>query len=164
METLAQDALQQAFDDQPLFKDKVWRLSPEPWNLTPAQAEALCDIGQACLEFYRAQERLYRFACEGRNLLRNSKLDASWVLEYLDRGKPKALIEHSRQSLLKNSHPMIIRPDVLQTEDGFVLTEMDAVPGGIGLTAYLNQVYGDVFPDTIGAGNLMPEAFYRSVA
>ena len=36
---------------------------------------------------------------------------------------------------------MVIRPDVILTEEGFVITELDSVPGGIGLTAWLNETY-----------------------
>ncbi len=31
----------------------------------------------------------------------------------------------------------------VRTDEGFVLTELDSVPGGIGLTAFLNRLYGD---------------------
>ena len=37
--------------------------------------------------------------------------------------------------------PPVLRPDLLLTEDGFALTELDSVPGGIGLTAFLNRLY-----------------------
>ena len=37
--------------------------------------------------------------------------------------------------------PRVIRPDILLTENGFSITELDSVPGGIGLTAWLNQTY-----------------------
>jgi len=162
--TLSYDALRQTFKEQTLFKDKVWRLSPEPWPLTEEQYDELLDIGQACLEFYRAQERLYRFAVEDRNLLRNRELKAPWVAEYLDRGKPDELIKHARHRLLERSHPLVIRPDLLLTGDGFALTEMDAVPGGIGLTAFLNSTYGSLFPDVIGADNSMSELFCRAIS
>ena len=38
----------------------------------------------------------------------------------------------------------MIRPDLLITEHGFSVTELDSVPGGIGLTAWLNQTYSKV--------------------
>ena len=31
--------------------------------------------------------------------------------------------------------PTVLRPDLLLTDEGFVMTELDSVPGGIGLTA-----------------------------
>jgi len=163
-DTLHYDALRKIFKNQSLFKDKQWRLSPEPWQLTQVEYDQLLDIGQACLEFYRAQERLYRFAAEDRNLLRNQKLKAPWVVEYLDRGKPPSLIDHARHSRIERSHPLVMRPDLLLVEDGFALSEMDSVPGGIGLTAFLNNVYADVCPNVIGADDSMSELFYRAVS
>jgi hypothetical protein len=42
--------------------------------------------------------------------------------------------------------PRVIRPDLMLTEKGFAITELDSVPGGIGLTAWLNQTYSNVLP------------------
>jgi hypothetical protein len=42
--------------------------------------------------------------------------------------------------------PRVIRPDVLLTETGLNLIELDSVPGGIGLTAWLNQTYSQLAP------------------
>ncbi|WP_197742190.1 hypothetical protein [Nitrospira sp. KM1] len=39
--------------------------------------------------------------------------------------------------------PSVIRPDVIPTSDGMVITELDSVPGGIGLTACLSHLYAD---------------------
>jgi hypothetical protein len=38
----------------------------------------------------------------------------------------------------------VIRPDILLTENGFSITELDSVPGGIGLTGWLNQTYAAI--------------------
>src|SRR5258706_6705245 len=46
-----------------------------------------------------------------------------------------------RSPALKNDVPRVIRPDLLITEHGASVTELDSVPGGIGLTAWLNQTY-----------------------
>jgi hypothetical protein len=77
----------------------------------------------------------------GKNLLRNKPLLAPWVAEYLDRGKPPGLIAHARDAKNRGIFPVVLRPDVLITDDGFGLTELDSVPGGIGLTAFLNRIY-----------------------
>lgn len=164
MPTLTQ--LQEAFARQSLFDDKTWRLSPEPWPLSAQQLTELERIGQACLEFMRALETLYIRSLEGRNLLRNQKLTAPWVAEYLDRGKPYGLLEHARDARQRGTLPAFLRPDLLVTDDGFALTEIDAVPGGIGLTAFLNHLYADsAVPGTIvGAGDRMVQAFYEALA
>jgi hypothetical protein len=63
------------------------------------------------------------------------------VARWLDLGKPRELIELQRSAAFKNEVPRVIRPDVLLTENGFSITELDSVPGGIGVTAWLNQTY-----------------------
>jgi hypothetical protein len=42
---------------------------------------------------------------------------------------------------LRGVFPPVLRPDLLLTDDGFAMTELDSVPGGIGLTAFLNRLY-----------------------
>ncbi len=152
----------EAFSDQSLFENKTWRYSPEAFPLTSAQVKQIEQIGQACYEFYKAQETLYLRSAEGKNLLRNRSLTAPWVAAYLNRGKPEALIQHARARALRGAMPMVIRPDLLVTEDGFAMTEIDSVPGGIGLTAFLNQLYAPVHGEAlIGAGEQdMVAAFY----
>ncbi|MGC6424434.1 MAG: hypothetical protein ACON4O_05540 [Lentimonas sp.] len=160
-----EDALK-AFSDQSLFENKTWRYSPEAFALTTQQLKEIRLIGQACYDFYRAQEALYLKSVEGKNLLRNRQLKAQWVATYLDRGKPEALIEHARSKALRGTTPMVIRPDLLMTDDGFAMTEIDSIPGGIGLTAFLNRLYEPVHGDAlIGAGKEdMIEAFYGALS
>jgi hypothetical protein len=58
--------------------------------------------------------------------------------------------------------PAVIRPDVIPTSDGMVITELDSVPGGIGLTACLSQLYreADSSPlSLIGGPDGMIEGF-----
>lgn len=157
------ESLKEAFDSQTLFEDKTWRISPEAWPLTSRQMREIEQIGKACLEFYRAVELLYMRSVEGKNILRNANLKAPWVADYLDRGKPAKLIEHARSKAARRTHPMVIRPDLLATDEGFALTEVDSVPGGIGLTAFLNELYAGE-PEIAGKDGEMVEAFYKSMA
>jgi len=39
--------------------------------------------------------------------------------------------------------PAVIRPDIIPTQDGMVITELDSVPGGIGMIACLSALYAD---------------------
>ena len=114
---------------------------PEPWKLSEEIVEELRRIGQACLDFYKALEILYSRSADGRKLLRNRDVQVPRVAEYLDRGKPDELVKVSRSKKLKGRIPPVIRPDLLVTDDGFSITELDSVPGGIGLVAYLNALY-----------------------
>lgn len=130
-----------ALERQPLFEDKTWKLSPEPFPLTLDEVAQIEEIGVACLDFHRALEILYLRSVENKNLLRNKSLKAPWVAGYLDRGKPEKLVNHARSKRLRGEIPLVIRPDLLSTDNGFALTEIDSVPGGIGLTAFLAQLY-----------------------
>ncbi len=141
MPNLSHDEIRSALGQQPLFEDKTWQLSPDAWPVTPAQFAQLEAIGAACLEFHQALETLYLRSVAGKNLLRNKPLLAPWVADYLDRGKPTELIAHARDPKNRGAFPAVLRPDLLLTDDGFALTELDSVPGGIGLTAFLNRLY-----------------------
>ncbi len=157
--------IQSSLGAQPLFEAKTWQLSPEAWPLTPEQLQQLEQIGTACLEFHQALETLYTRSAAGKNLLRNKPLLAPWVADYLDRGKPAELIRHARDPKNRGAFPTVLRPDLLLTEDGFALTELDSVPGGIGLTAFLNRLYADEAGDRVlGHGDAMIENFYASLA
>ncbi|MEO7597687.1 MAG: hypothetical protein ABIV50_02060 [Opitutus sp.] len=150
---------------QPLFEAKSWQLSPSAWPLSPAQVAELEAIGTACLEFHQALETLYLRSAAGKNLLRNKPLLAPWVAEYLDRGKPLQLVAHARAAKNRGAFPTVLRPDLLLTEEGFALTELDSVPGGIGLTAFLNRLYaGDIDPEILGHGDAMVKNFHASLA
>ena len=116
-----------------LFAGHSWRISPEPFPLGKKLAKDLEKLGRVLLQFYRATNLLYRKSAE-------EKLP-SWVATLLDQGKPEALIQLQRHPNLKHELPRVIRPDILLTEDGFSITELDSVPGGIGLTGWLNQHY-----------------------
>jgi hypothetical protein len=163
MPNLPFETLRSAFAAQPLFEDKTWRLSPEAWPILQAQARELEAIGAASLEFHQALEALYLRSVAGKNLLRNKPLTAPWVAEYLDRGKPKALIDHARDPRNRGLLPTVLRPDLLLTADGFVMTELDSIPGGIGLTAFLNRLYRDG-EAILGADDAMIRNFHASLA
>ena len=165
MPDLSHETLRTAFGSQSLFEDKTWQLSPQAWPLTPDQLAQLEQIGAACLEFHQALETLYLRSVAGKNLLRNKPLLAPWVAEYLDRGKPAGLVGHARDAKNRGLFPTVIRPDLLLTDEGFALTELDSVPGGIGLTGFLNNLYGGATdPAVVGSGNAMVENFHQSLA
>jgi len=163
MPDLAYNDLKAAFAATSLFEDKTWQLSPEAWALTPEQVSELEAIGPACLEYHQALETLYLRSAAGKNLLRNKPLLAPWVADYLDRGKPAQLVAHARDPKNRGVFPTVLRPDLLLTDEGFVMTELDSVPGGIGLTAFLNRLYS-ASGDVIGAGDAMIRRFHESLA
>lgn len=118
-----------------LFAGQDWRISPEPYSIGPDLVKELESLGRVLLQFYRAVNLLYRRSLEGKQ--------PPWVAQWLDQGKPASLLEWQRHAAFKSEVPRVIRPDLLLTEDGFSVTELDSVPGGIGLTAWLNQTCED---------------------
>ncbi len=165
MPDLSHESIRSALAGQPLFEDKTWQLSPAAWPLTPEQVTQLEAIGAACFEFHQALETLYLRSVAGKNLLRNKPLLAPWAADYLDRAKPPALVAHARDPRNRGAFPLVLRPDLLLTDDGFALTELDSVPGGIGLTAFLNRLYGGGADATVlGRGDAMLDNFYAALA
>jgi hypothetical protein len=134
-----------------LFAGHDWRVSPSAFPLSPAMAKELDELGRVLLQFYRALNLLYRKSAEGTL--------PEWVARWLDQGKPRGLIELQRSQAMKNEVPRVIRPDLLITEHGFSVTELDSVPGGIGLTAWLNQVYSQLGESVIGGAEGMLRGF-----
>jgi len=119
-----------------LFAGLDWRISPEPFSPGENVAKEIESLGRVLLQFYRAVNLLYRRSVEGKQ--------PAWIAELLDRGKPAGLIELQRSPAFKNEVPRVIRPDILLTEPGLSITELDSVPGGIGLTAWLGQTYSNL--------------------
>ncbi|MFZ0829345.1 MAG: hypothetical protein WAO02_18195 [Verrucomicrobiia bacterium] len=116
-----------------LFAGLDWRISPAPFPLGETVAREIESLGRVLLQFYRAVNLLYRKSAEGKQ--------PEWVARWLDLGKPAELIALQRSPAFKNDVPRVIRPDILLTENGLSITELDSVPGGIGLTAWLGQTY-----------------------
>jgi hypothetical protein len=119
-----------------LFAGQKWRISPVPFPLGENLAKEIESLGRVLLQFYRTVNLLYRKSVEGKQ--------PEWVARWLDLGKPRELIELQHSPAFKNEVPRVIRPDILLTENGFSITELDSVPGGIGLTGWLNQTYAAI--------------------
>jgi hypothetical protein len=144
-------SVRRALPAEGLFAGHDWRVSPQPFPLGPELAKELESLGRLLLQFYRAVNLLYRKSVEGKQ--------PEWVARWLDQGKPVELITLQRSQALKNDVPRVIRPDLLITEDGLRVTELDSVPGGIGLTAWLNQTYSRIGAQVIGGADGMLRGF-----
>ena len=125
--------IRRALPPDGLFAGMNWRVSPAPLSLGAEVAEEIESLGRVLLQFYRAVNLLYRQSAAGKQ--------PAWIAALLDQGKPAELIAWQRSPAFKNDVPRVIRPDLLLTEHGLSITELDSVPGGIGLTAWLNQTY-----------------------
>ncbi|HSA86540.1 MAG TPA: hypothetical protein VLE46_10185 [Nitrospira sp.] len=131
-----------------------WRISPCPFYLSSDQLQFFTDLGPQLLSFYRALNRLYHESVKG--------VQPAWVAGYLDQGKPDVLVQYSRMKRFRDALPAVIRPDVIPTQAGMVITELDSVPGGIGLTACLSAIYHDLDGDKlIGGRDGMIRGFAR---
>ena len=53
----------------------------------------------------------------------------------------------------------MIRPDVIPTETGMTITELDSVPGGIGMTGTLSSAYGALGDALVGGPDGMIDGF-----
>lgn len=144
-----------------LFADKEWLISPEPFVIDSKLAMELERLGHRLNLFNRACNLLYHLSAQGRQ--------PRWIADYLDAGKPPELVEYSRQKIFRDEIARVIRPDIILTEPGpdgkggFTIAELDTVPGGIGLTAWLNRVYAKFGThDILGGENGMIEGF-RSI-
>ena len=136
-----------------LFAEKSWRISPEAFPLSKREVKTLVRLGPILLKFQQAADLIYRRSRKGSL--------PGWVAEYLDRGKPESLLEMGLGSPVAEAVPRVIRPDLILTENGFTASELDSVPGGIGLTAWLGQAYSTITPqaEIVGGADGMFSGF-----
>ncbi len=145
------DAIRAAFPAEGLFAEKDWHLSPDAFPIEPAFEKILERLGHQLFVFQRACNQLYQQSAKGKQ--------PAWIAQYLDAGKPPDLVEFSRNKQFRDDLPFVIRPDLVLTDDGFTIAEIDSVPGGIGLTAWLNQTYVSLGEEILGGAEGMLDGF-----
>src|SRR5207249_1738979 len=116
-------------------------------------ASELEQLGHRLLVFQRACNQLYQLSVRGKQ--------PAWIAQYLDAGKPAELVELSRQKVFRDELPRVIRPDLILTENSYIIAEIDSVPGGIGLTGWLNRTYSALGQDVIGREEGMLDGFQK---
>ncbi len=106
-----------------------FRISPEPFKLDKDKkkkieeiGKAICDYMDACIEIYKNDENAHNI---------------------LDRGKPENLKNVQEVKYL------FLRPDLIITDTGFCLCEIETSPFGLGLAEVLNRAYGHQGFDTL---------------
>ncbi len=144
-------AVRDALPDDGLFHEKDWRISPRPFEISRRLAEEIEKLGYRLMLFVRACDQLYRLSADGRQ--------PTWVAGLLDRGKPPELVAWQRAHGVAGDIPQVIRPDLILTDDGFTIAEVDNVPGGIGLTAWLNKTYAGLGHEVLGGADGMTRGF-----
>lgn len=129
----------------------AWQVGAHPLPLPANVMAQLPAIGEALLAFWQACDDLYHLSLTGEAY--------PWVAEQLNANKPADLIalQHHKPVL-----PRVIRPDLLLGDNSeLTLCEIDAVPGGLGFTALLNDVYSQAgFACLQPQGQSLPQAFY----
>jgi hypothetical protein len=145
------EAIRSAFPREGLFAKKDWLLSPDAFPVEEKFLAELEQLGHRLFVFQRACNQLYQLSVKGKQ--------PAWVARYLDAGKPAELIEFSRRKEIRDDLPRVIRPDLILTEEGYIIAEIDSVPGGIGLTGWLNQTYSASDSEIIGGAEGMLEGF-----
>jgi hypothetical protein len=144
--------LQHSMPEQGLFDQKVWRQSPQPLLISRELQEKLEKLGHRLHLFNKACDLLYRQSVEGKQ--------PAWIASLLDRGKPPELIELSHAKNFRGKTARVLRPDLLVTEDGFMMCELDSIPGGIGLTAWLQKTYTKLGYQILGGEQGMLHGFH----
>jgi hypothetical protein len=143
--------LQSALPEGGLFAGGSWRWSPQPLRLRRAEARRLMTLGHPLAQFQQACDTLYRRSAAGQL--------PAWLAELLDAGKPEWLVRLQRDAATAGQLPRVIRPDLMLTGQGFALTELDSVPGGIGVTAWLARVYAEAGFQVLGGADGMLDGF-----
>jgi hypothetical protein len=147
------ESIRGALPKEGLFADKDWLISPEAFAISEKFSDELEHLGHRLFVFQRACNQLYQLSAGGKQ--------PEWIAKYLDAGKPAALVELSRQKIFRDELPRVIRPDLILTEKNYIIAEVDSVPGGIGLTAWLNQTYSAIGHEVIGGESGMFDGFQK---
>ena len=108
-------------------------------------------MGHRLLQFTEACDLLYRQSVDGRQ--------PEWIAGLLDQGKPPEVVALGRDPAFRGQIARVIRPDLILTEEGFSICELDQIPGGIGLTAWLNETYSEFGFDVLGGAEGMLKGF-----
>src|SRR6266550_7816332 len=145
------DAIRDALPSEGLFAFKDWLISPDAFPISEKFACELEQLGHRLFVFQRACNQLYQLSVRGKQ--------PAWIAQYLDAGKPAELVELSRQKVFRDELPRVIRPDLILTENSYIIAEIDSVPGGIGLTGWLNRTYSALGQDVIGGEEGMLDGF-----
>ena len=143
--------LKKALPKGGLFGGGAWRWSPEPLVLSAGEVKEMVSMGHPLAKFQQASDVLYRRSAAG-------KIEP-WLAELLDEGKPDWLVELQREGGMAEQFPRVIRPDLMLAKGRFAVTELDSVPGGMGITAWLSRTYAEAGYEVLGGADGMVEGF-----
>lgn len=158
MELVKLETILSALPESKLRHDGGWLFSPKPLPLAKKTAKALTQLGHPLARFQKASDSLYQRSVRGKQ--------PAWIHQLLDAGKPHWIIDAQRSPTLQAQMPRVIRPDLILTgkedgeqEDSFALTELDSVPGGMGITLWLSRFYSEHGFAVLGGENGIRDGF-----
>lgn len=145
--------IRSAMPDRGLFAGKEWLISTAAFPIARDLADKLDALGKALLAFQKSCNELYHRSTTGEH---------AWVARLLDQGKPDRMIALGRNTRWHDALPGVIRPDLILTETGVSIAELDSLPGGIGLTGWLGETYAALGEEIIGGADGMIGGFSKS--
>jgi len=128
-----------------------FRIGAQPMALDADTLALVEGLGEHLLNFYKGVNSLYRRALRGTA--------PEFVLRWLNMGKPDDVLRLARMGRFKNALPRVIRPDLFITDHGHAITELDSVPGGMGITDALQSRYAHMGYDVLGGADGMAQGF-----
>jgi len=148
-------AITKALPESQLRHGGGWLFSPRPLSLDKKTAKSMTRLGHPLAQFQQASDAIYHRSVKGSL--------PSWIHQLLDAGKPEWIIDAQRASAIRQNMPRVIRPDLILTgnenESSFALTELDSVPGGMGITLWLTKFYSEHGFNILGGENGIRDGF-----
>ena len=149
------ETITDALPDSKLRHGGGWLFSPKPLTLKKSTARKLTQIGHPLAQFQRASDNIYQRSAKGKL--------PSWICKLLDADKPHWITDTQKSTKLRDAMPRVIRPDLILTGDdkveSFALTELDSVPGGMGITLWLSRFYSQHGFDLLGGDDGIRDGF-----
>ena len=144
-------AVERAVPAEGLFAEKDWLISPTAMPLSRSWLMSWSGsaIGST---FLSAPAISFTSRASAGNSRRGSPITST--------GESRTELRRAAAAKeFRDDLPRVLRPDVILTENGYTIAELDNVPGGIGLTGWLNQTYSALGEDVIGGAMGMVDGF-----
>jgi hypothetical protein len=133
-----------------------FRIALRPYELPADWRGELAGIGRDLYAFQGALNRLYREA---------ARVPAfAFARAWLDQGKDELVRMYGGLNRLRRDLPVLIRPDLFRSGGRFVASEIDAVPGGFGIVAALQDLYEAEGYGVLGGRHGIVESFAAAMA
>jgi hypothetical protein len=115
-----------------------FRTSPEPLTLSAEEGAEINRVGEAVAAFHEAVDELYQ--------------TDEKVRELLDRGKPEIFLGSPERG-----NYLFVRPDIIMTDQGFTICELETSPFGLALADILNKSYRQAGFETMVGDTILEE-------